>query len=181
MQGFKRFAMVLLIAVVLASAQSAFAIEGCKWCMKVELWQTAYVRCEPEQDCEASLSPLTCQNPGCSQTSQLVPKEEGEKCSTIDGTQDVSAILQADHQISSSMTDWLNWRLTLPAGWTGPDSYFSPYSLNAEGYTSCSSSYSNENRTTTVGNGAAELTHTVKVWTCNPSGSYCENTVTVQP
>lgn len=176
----------MLLALLFVMTMDAFAIEGCKWCRKVEEWQPIYCRetyggpngtvgtCSPTYTSASSCSGLPATQ--CQSWLEWAPAEVGDKCETIGGTQDASSFTFGDHT-TSSMTAWLNQRLGLPPGYTGGN--FSPYTWTTEGTTGCSGGYTTQTWTTSYS--GYEASYQVKVWTCNPSGNWCDKEVTVTP
>lgn len=165
----------------------AAEIEGCKYCQKMELYSPVYCNTwtppglPTSTNCYATDPGNWCsQQPDCSEWVSWVPKEVGNKCTTIGATTTLSAMLTADHQASSSMTMWLNQRLSL-----SPEQIaygFSPYTWNIEGGSSCAGASSTTQTWTTPVGGGQSWSSQVKIWSCSgASGSACSVDSQVQP
>lgn len=157
-------------------------IEGCKYCQRVDFWQPVYCKFSHMQDfctMDGSNPFLACHEGNCDLTTHWVPKEIGERRQTLGSTIDVSAMLTVDHVASSTMSQWLTWRLNVPPGYTGNYPYFTPFSHTVEGTSSASESYTTQTWTSTFE--GHEVSYQVKIWMCSQSGSACSVTANVTP
>jgi hypothetical protein len=158
-------------------------IEGCKYCQPIDIYTPVYCKeyqIGDEWVTNCSTAPYHCDTIHCSTWTTPVPKEVGNKCTTMSGTTDISTFLTNDHQASSSMTMFLNQRLSLtPEQIAGG---FTPYQWSLEGGSSCSgASSTTQTWTTDVGNGY-QWSSQVKIWSCGGvSGSACSADTQVQP
>lgn len=160
-------------------------VEGCKYCEGVQIDQQVWCMYlnDPElgeiKRCTTSSGNTCTGQYGCVDSwTEWVRKEEGEKYRTLNGTADVSTILQSAHGVSLSMQQWLEHGLSMPPGYNG--ALFTPYDYNVVGKEFGSNSYSTESRVYEFQYGT-QYTATVKVWYCNLSGNACDEDTHVQP
>lgn len=176
-----------IVALLLAVATPAQAIEGCKMKQKVEVYKHIYFRLTPVPGYADSFEyswnyPLWGECYNCTEWDTWLQQESGEKCYTIGATTSLSSFLQADHSASSSMTYWLEIQLG-----KAPGSYttFNPYgyTISTDTASSCTSTYVMLNAVTDVGYGQT-VSYQIKDWRANLSGSACPsgtNETTVTP
>lgn len=175
---------ILFVIMFIFAGVNVHAVEGCKYLRKIEIDQQVYCKdlnIGGEWYASCSTSSTNHCDPGqsassCYDWTGWVAKERGDKCTTLDATVNIGAMLTASGP-SWSMQQWLEAVWNAPPGYTGGG--FTPYDYNQVGKKFCSPSYVLQSWTTYVG--MFPYQHQVKVHYGALSGEDCDKDVHVVP